>query len=65
MKKLIIILSLALSGCMWQTVNENDIRAAIRTCGSLQEVAEISATFIGTETVLCENRKETLLTTGR
>lgn len=65
MKKLIVILCVALSGCMWQTVNENDIRAAIRTCGSLHEVSEISATFIGTETVMCENRKETLLTSGR
>ncbi len=65
MKKLIVIMCVALSGCMWQTVNSNDIRAAIRICGNINEVVEISATFIGTETVLCENRKEILMTSGR
>jgi hypothetical protein len=65
MKKLVLILCIALSGCMWQTVNSNDIRSAIRICGNMNEVVEISATFLGTETVLCENRKEIMMTSGR
>jgi hypothetical protein len=65
MKKLVLILCIALSGCMWQTVNSNDIRSAIRICGNMNEVVEISATFLGTETVLCENRKEIMITSGR
>lgn len=62
MKKLILILSIALSGCMWQTVNESDIRSAVRICGSFHNVVEISANFVGEETVLCENRKKYLIT---
>ncbi len=61
MKKLIVIMCIALSGCMWQTVNESDMRSAVRICGSFQNVVEISANFVGEETVLCENRKKYLI----
>jgi hypothetical protein len=62
MKKLIVIMCVALSGCMWQTVNSSDIRSAIRICGDSTKVVEISANFLGEETVLCENRKKFLIT---
>ena len=62
MKKLIVIMCVALSGCMWQTVNSNDIRSAERICGDSTKVVEISANFLGEETVFCENRKKYLIT---
>lgn len=62
MKKLIVILCVALSGCMWQTVNESDMRSAARICGSFNNVVEISANFVGEESVLCEDRKKYLIT---
>jgi hypothetical protein len=62
MKKLVLILCIALSGCMWQTVNESDMRSASRICGNFNNVVEISANFVGEETVLCEDRKKYLIT---
>jgi hypothetical protein len=50
-----IMLALALQGCMWQTVNESDMRTAARICGSMNNVVEISANFVGSETVICED----------
>jgi hypothetical protein len=59
-----IMLALALQGCMWQTVNESDMRTAAQVCGSMNNVVEISASFIGTETVICEDRTKHLLKEG-
>lgn len=59
-----IMLALALQGCMWQTVNESDMRTAARVCGSMNNVVEISANFVGSETVICEDRTKHLLKEG-
>lgn len=61
MKKLIIIpiLALSLSGCFWQTVNSSDIETAIARCKQeYSTVVEISANFVGEESVLCSNRQK-------
>jgi len=59
-----IMLAFALQGCMWQTVNESDMRTAARVCGSMNNVVEISSHFSGTETVICEDRTKHLLKEG-
>jgi hypothetical protein len=59
-----IMLVLALQGCMWQTVNESDMRTAARVCGSMNNVVEITANFVGGETVICEDRTKHLLKEG-
>jgi hypothetical protein len=59
-----IMLALALQGCMWQTVTESDMRTAARICGSMNNVVEISANFVGGETVTCEDRTKHLLKEG-
>jgi outer membrane lipoprotein-sorting protein len=61
---MLIMLALALQGCMWQTVNESDMRTAARVCGSMNNVVEISANFVGSETVICEDRTKHLLKEG-
>lgn len=57
MKRLAVILVLALSGCMYQSVNQNDIQTAINACGSLENIESIDANFLGIEDALCTNRK--------
>lgn len=61
MKKLILILSIALSGCMYQSVNFSDIDAATKACGGVQNIAELSASFDGGESVICHDRTKTYL----
>ena len=55
MKKLLalILVSLSVSGCVYQSVNQYDIQRAIAICGSLEKVIEINAHHSGVETVLC------------
>lgn len=60
MKKLIGILSLcvALSGCMVQTVNSNDIETGTKICAKHNSaVVEIEALWYGGEYVRCSNRQ--------
>lgn len=60
MKKLIGILSLcvALSGCMAQTVNSNDIETGTKICAKHNSaVVEIEAWWSGGEYVRCSNRQ--------
>ena len=55
MKKLTatFLVTLSLSGCMYQVVNQYDIQRAITICGALDKVVEINAYPSGVETVLC------------
>lgn len=54
MKFLVVILScVMLSGCFYQTVNQYDIRRAIKLCGSIENVVEISSYATGAETATC------------
>ncbi len=55
--KYTLLLTLVLSGCFYQTTNQNDIQTAIRACGSLEQVAEIRVDAIGKELAVCTNRK--------
>ena len=56
MKKLVIILCVALSGCMYQSVNSSDIAAAAAVCGGADKITELSSSFAGAESVICANR---------
>jgi hypothetical protein len=58
MDKLIVILCIALSGCMYQSVNLSDIEAASKACGGLNQISELSAAFDGQESVICFNREK-------
>lgn len=55
-----LALALMLSGC-YQTVNKYDMDRAIKICGGTDEVIEISATFIGSERVICSDGEKYLL----
>ena len=58
MKSLILATVLALSGCMYQSVNSDDIVAATKKCATENStVVDISALALGGETVTCSNRK--------
>lgn len=60
MKKLLAILfaTLALQGCIWQTINANDIETANKICASMDStVTEVTAEFSGKEWVMCSNRQ--------
>lgn len=59
MKKLLLIavLSIQLTGCVWQTTNQWDIERAINICGSSDKIAEMDVHFNGTEYVTCKNGK--------
>lgn len=63
MKKLLVFLiTLSLSGCLYQAVNQYDIQRAITICGSLEKIVEINAHHSGVETVLCSTGSERNLT---
>jgi hypothetical protein len=59
MKKVIVILvSVVLSGCMYQSVSNEDIERAEKFCeGEKSEVEEITANMFGDEFVDCKNRE--------
>jgi hypothetical protein len=50
-----LLIALTLSGC-YQTTNLRDIKDASAICGGLDAVVEISANWVGNETVTCSNR---------
>lgn len=53
MKNLIIITTIAmLSGC-WQSVSSYDINKAVEKCGSIENVHELTAYFLGKESFTC------------
>lgn len=49
----IIVGALLLQGCVYQTIDQRDLRAAVRACGGIEHIASISASWIGDESVLC------------
>ena len=57
----IMILPVMLTGCFFQTVNQYDIVAAIKACGGIEKVAEISVWGLGREVVTCTDNKKTFL----
>lgn len=59
MKKaiLIILSTISLSGCVFQSVNQYDIQRAIAVCGRVEQIVEISASFLGSESVVCLDSK--------
>lgn len=55
---LIFLLSM-LSGCMYQSVNMDDIYAATKKCAENHAlVVDINANWLGYETVTCSDRKK-------
>lgn len=51
----IILVAFSLSGCFWQSVNQYDLKDAIKICGSVENIAFINSGFGGDETVTCNN----------
>ena len=54
---LIPIFTVLLTGCFYQTVNKNDLDTAIKGCGGLESVSEVTSNWMGNETVVCTNRR--------
>lgn len=62
MKKFILIISLALSGC-YQSVDSSDIDYATRICEKRNaKVMYITSYFIGIEEVICSDRSRNTIT---
>lgn len=57
----VIMSALTLSGCLYQTVNLNDMQTAIKACDSFEQIVEIEASWIGTEHVRCIDRTRHIL----
>lgn len=57
----LLILAIPLSGCFYQSVNNVDIRKAIKYCGSLENIVEIQAHLDGREYAFCDNTARTSL----
>lgn len=57
----IILVAFSLSGCFWQSVNQYDLKDAIKICGSVENIAFINSSFSGDETVTCNNSTKTYL----
>lgn len=56
MKFILIIMTLTLTACMYQTVNENDWRLGSEFCKSKNsEILQIEANTFGGEHYLCKN----------
>jgi len=64
MKKLVasLLITLALSGCMYQAVSQYDIQRSITICGSIDKIVEIYSNFTSNESVLCATGPENSLT---
>lgn len=60
---LTVLMVAVLSGCH-QVVNQYDIRRAEKVCGSIENIAEIHATFDAREIVICFNGKRKPLEGG-
>ena len=55
---LLIWSAVLLTGCIYQTVDVDDIKAAVLICAkNNSEVVEVQALFTADEKVLCSNRK--------
>jgi hypothetical protein len=57
----VVFFATSLSGCFYQTVNQYDIREAIETCGTIENVFEITSSFTGGEYVTCYGKKQHFL----
>lgn len=51
----ILVVAFSLSGCFYQTVNQYDLKDAIKVCGSLENIAQINSGFGGDESVICND----------
>ena len=54
---LILAISLMLSGCMYQSVDQYDLSRAIKVCGSAENIFRIKSHFLGFENVRCFDTK--------
>ena len=62
MKKLVIIFAvISLSGCMYQSVNNIDLRKALHACNGVENIEHITSRFDGSELVKCTNRQQSEL----
>jgi hypothetical protein len=64
MKKLILILSLALSSCFYQTVNNVEIEAAIIKCGNANNIIQIDSLSIGSVCIRCKDGRAYIYNNG-
>ena len=54
---LILAISLMLSGCMYQSVDQYDLSMATKVCGSAENIFRIKSHFLGFENVRCFDTK--------
>ena len=52
---LAVVMTVALSGCFYQTVNQYDIERAAKICGSIENIVDITSRMDGLESVICHN----------
>lgn len=52
---LVVAMTVALSGCFYQTVNQYDIERAVKICGSIENIVDITSRMDGLESVICHN----------
>lgn len=57
MRFIIVLAAVMLTGCGFQTVNQNDIQTAIKACGSMENIVSIESWWEGSELVHCTNRQ--------
>jgi hypothetical protein len=57
----IILVAFSLSGCMYQSINQYDLKDAIKICGAIENIAFMNSNFSGDETVTCNNSTKTYL----
>lgn len=61
MKQTILLLSIVLSGCMYQKANNTDITKAIEACVSVDNVDYIEIRATGSEVAKCKTGEEIIL----
>lgn len=52
---LVVVMTVALSGCFYQTVNQYDIERAAKICGSIENIVDITSRMDGLESVICRS----------
>lgn len=60
-KLLILVLCTNLTGCMWQDLNNTEIRKALHFCKSTENIEWVSAWALGGGSVRCVDGKYDLL----
>ena len=58
MKYVVLAIPFFISGCFYQSIDNIDLRKAIHTCKSIENIAYIESTAVGDEIVRCTNKSD-------